>query len=820
MWNAGEAKTDTNGFYTISGLTPSRDMIVVLADGFAPSFLPVDETGDAIINAKLKKAHSAGVRIVDPAGKPLPEVSITVCAKTPVRGRLGYDYQQGSDVYRWLYTTATDKDGRVSLPNLPAEGTLLELYKNEYIAPAFTAIRTDATDNVIQMKGMPEVAGTVVDADTGAPIQCFTVKWKIPGTYCPSGDSNSAFNHSDGRFLIRVGENWNSDNTKFEVKVLANGYVGETKAVKAIPAPVTGCSVIYRLNKAHSTKCRIIDSKGSGISGARITVIESDGCQFFGSERQYVQNAYKQEYTSGPDGSFSIDPVMEKSAILVVESSGYSTLIRTNADITKPFTLKLTAGAVLTVKAPAYANTDVSLDFIKNRCWSTLPSKKLSQDGIQTFSDLVAGDYIININNGHGKSEGWPITLTAGEKYTLDLTRKRPVTINGRFARKGAPVEGMNVIIRCGEDEKQFWVSSTTDADGRYTISIDKPGPATLAFYGEGVDYQYRSTNLKQGTNSLNVQIPTGLISGCLTDAKTGTPLGSERIMAMSKCGAPKQWNYDWSITNCRWESVSSATTNPDGTFVIENLPDGPIILSVVNQSLHTRAISKPILVKQNMPVRGIELKMPETGTIDLTVLDAKTGKPILGRLTTLCTSDGIVLYLDGGNMISPVNVPAGRYTLWVEPLDDQHMNVKTDVEIKPGKTAKVTLKLNAAKQKIIFRAAKGGKFEKLRWPDKEKASAQIITLPNPSIQEDLFKGRLWIGYKITNTAGGEPLIGRTEGFNRKRESTIPVKPGIYIIDAVLRNTEDCDVASKANLWKISTKITVKPERDTIIDIR
>lgn len=145
-----------------------------------------------------------------------------------------------------------------------------------------------------------------------------------------------------------------------------------------------------------------------------------------------------------------------------------------------------------------------------------------------------------------------------------------------------------------------------------------------------------------------------------------------------------------------------------------------------------------------------------------------------------------------------------------------------------PWKLLRVTIKLIAAKQRIVFKAVKGGKFEDLAWADKP-----ATFFPGPADAPAENNGevdcRPWIGFTISDAATGKPVLtgpngmlwgGVLPGFNINREAVLRTKPGKYMLDAVLRNTENHSVKPFANLWRIHTKITVTAGKDTVITIK
>ncbi|MCE5197439.1 MAG: carboxypeptidase-like regulatory domain-containing protein [Armatimonadota bacterium] len=830
QWNRKDIRTDNEGKYVLNEISPGNDMILVQADGYAPEFASVGEKGDQQIDVKIGKPHSAELLVVDPVGKPLTGASVTINCRTRVLGKLYSSAITNGDVYRWLYITTTNDHGKVVLKDLPAEGIVVSAYKEGYAAQDDTAIRVDATDNVIKMQGMPQISGMVTDAAIGKPLQSFTVKWETLGSYSFGGDDNTAFNSPDGKFLIQVGDSRMLDQKKFTVRVWAKGYVGESRTITAVDAPTVDYANIFKMQKTYSQKGRIVNDSGKGVAEAQVTVLDSRGYFDFMSPQQIAPNASVQKYTTGSDGSFTIDPIIEKTGIIMVEKQGYPKLVEQNVDLTKPVKLVMNTPASLTINATSMLGeeTKVELQTVKNRCYRNLPSKDLPENGCITCSELEPGDYIV-VMRGARHMELRPITLKPGQKYILDLDKKRKVTLKGSVTRSGKPMPDTNVSVQRGYNE--YISSSQADSQGQYEIDVEESGPAALVYYenrnGELVSRRELPINLQSGENRYDIKLPAGSISGRVTDAKTGQPLGGEIVQALTKWVPVIPRRYDRPEVNRGWgELLSSTKTADDGSFMLESIQAGSVVLSVAAENQYTKYLGNAFTVSEKTPVKGVEIKMPETGVLDLSVIDSKTGRPVLPCNAILTTKDGVHIF--SNCFAIPTSVPAGKYILWVEPYDQLHIPACSNVEIKPDKTAKVTFKLNASPQRIVFKAAKGGRLEKLRWPDKDPKTSnkeENVLL----LREDVFKERPWIGYTISDARTGKAVLigssgpewgGYIQGFDNKRQAYLSIKPGVYILDAVLRNTEDYSVNSKANLWTFHRKITVAPGKNTVIEVK
>ena len=77
-----------------------------------------------------------------------------------------------------------------------------------------------------------------------------------------------------------------------------------------------------------------------------------------------------------------------------------------------------------------------------------------------------------------------------------------------------------------------------TDAQGRYSIALDHPGPAELSYgftRGQTSISQTRQIVLKAGQNVYNQQLPSGRVSGRVVDPQTGQGFEGEIIEAWAK---------------------------------------------------------------------------------------------------------------------------------------------------------------------------------------------------------------------------------------------------------------------------------------------
>ncbi len=500
-------------------------------------------------------------------------------------------------------------------------------------------------------------------------------------------------------------------------------------------------------------------------------------------------------------------------------------------DMTKPVVIALPVSSTLTVKAVGLAGKGFKVGTWRNSA-NFSDVKPLPADGTVIFPNLDAGNYRIwVVNEGNKTSYGTHIKLKPGQNFTLDLDKKRSVKATIIFTKNGIPVPDFEMSI--SDKQSISYTGNYSDSKGECQIAFDKPGKALLSYgqtQGNLITLQgKRDIELKPGENTINIKLPTGKISGRVTNAMTGEPVPGALVQTYIYDIYPVQPSYNQPYSRSGvypWFSGMIATAN-DGTFTLDTLQDGKYILVALTEQWQTIYISNHVNVSSKKPVTDLELRTTALGKLQVSLVDSKSGKALRAMPVVLFTPAGIQYFHDN-SYEKPANLPAGKYVLWIRPDDGRHVQAKTQIEIKSGVTTKISVKLDTAGQRIVFRAPKGGKFEDLAWADKS-ATAFKGPADAPAVNDGTIHFRPWIAYKLSDARTGKSVLagpngpewgGYLSGFNINRTAALPLKPGTYMLDAVMRNTENYSVSSNINLWRTRTKISVVAGKDTVIMVK
>jgi len=155
-------RTDAQGQYIFRLFKPGPAAVAVLAGGFAPRYQPVTVTGAlTVAHVTVQKAKPLQGRVVDQAGRPVPGASLRV------------ESWHNTPLIRWQ--ARTDAEGRFTWDNPPSDSVIVQVSAPNYYT-LHTSLSGGAGREVTWTLRRPFMGyGTVVDADTGAPIDRFTL---------------------------------------------------------------------------------------------------------------------------------------------------------------------------------------------------------------------------------------------------------------------------------------------------------------------------------------------------------------------------------------------------------------------------------------------------------------------------------------------------------------------------------------------------------------------------------------------------------------------------------------------------------------------
>jgi len=307
-------RTNKDGRFELRNCEKGAEHVSVQARRKSPEIRRV--SADEIVQPlafTLKPGHSICIRVVDKYGTPIQGVAVDPANYKGYRNLLGMSLGFGR-------SRETDKNGVVVWDAAPADAVEYDFYKDGYAWLDEVALVADGEEHTVTLPRPIKVSGTVVDKQTGEPIDKFRVvpvlDWLTGRT--PTVSRSGAFESEGGRY------EWLTQRTDtgHYVRIEADGYV---------PA----MSEMFRVGEAEEKTIDFHLERGKNIEGI---VRGTDAHPAEGAEvlmctpMQYVYLSNGKmrdpDWTylcrTKADGRYSFPPEREPFMLVVLHEDGYA----------------------------------------------------------------------------------------------------------------------------------------------------------------------------------------------------------------------------------------------------------------------------------------------------------------------------------------------------------------------------------------------------------------------------------------------------------------------------------------------------------------
>lgn len=215
-----------------------------------------------------------------------------------------------------------------------------------------------------------------------------------------------------------------------------------------------------------------------------------------------------------------------------------------------------------------------------------------------------------------------------------------PGSISGTVVREddGAPVVGATVSASV-TGGSWGWGSTTTGADGSYTLPSLPPGAYILTFQADGTDLVTEywddavdwsaatpvALNAGSAVAGIDAELATGgAVAGVVVRTADGSPSAGATVSALGKSGEIKR----------------QTQTGSDGTYRLDGLADGSYAIQFSGgidsslaaefwQNARTQATATVVSTTAGQTVSGIDASLESVGHISGTVTKASDGTPV-----------------------------------------------------------------------------------------------------------------------------------------------------------------------------------------------
>ncbi|HEY4178442.1 MAG TPA: carboxypeptidase-like regulatory domain-containing protein [Kofleriaceae bacterium] len=594
------APTGSDGRFVIGGLEAGRFRVRVTGTGLLPAevrFVPVPSDATRIVVARQVSVTG----IVLDEGAPAPGVMVGL------RG----------DAIGGGIERKTGVDGTFAFNDLPEGRYQLYAFRGSLAARAVRVNRLGVGPFAameLRLEPATIVVGRVVDRDDGTPLAA-AIELR------PSGDDQApryARTGIDGVFKIE-----GVPDGKWIVDAYAPGYVSpggvELDAGKAVPE--------LALARGATVEGKVVDGDGKPIANATVRALTTTGAGTDADSaetseaveqdrlRRYSGIVVAQGPVAGAIAS-SGDPNFVSRGELGVMLGPIPPLPPPGAASTR--TATATVDPTMATLAPEPA--PLAVDPSRASIWTTGP------DGVYRIRGLTKGKvHVVAVAAELAEGRSKEINISASQVVSnVDVVLTPGTILVGKVTdQRGQPVAGAQVSATSDSNP----LDAFTDSDGAYRLGpLAGTVTVTASAYGHGeasreIDLApVAGREPAERTEDFTLEVADASLSAILDDAN-GTAVAGAQVEVISKSAEGRR-----------------AVTAADGTFVIEQLPAGPLRVRIRHPNYPL--VELPAVAKNGLPERQ-HLVVPLGGAIEGAVVEAASGSPLASVLVTGTGPDG-----------------------------------------------------------------------------------------------------------------------------------------------------------------------------------
>ncbi len=279
---------------------------------------------------------------------------------------------------------------------------------------------------------------------------------------------------------------------------------------------------------------------------------------------------------------------------------------------------------------------------------------------------------------------------------------------------KGTPINGVNVVL------KETGQSITTDRSGSFRFDNLKPGAYTLSFDAEGyLDYSEIVSLAEGQTYTMRVALSPvpkkkgANLLGKVSDAESGKGIAGAVVSV---------------------EGVTSATTDNEGIYRIENIPVGTYTVKV--SAIDYQTYTEVIKLNEGDNLKNFSLSPSVIrGSLIITVVGKDNKKPVSATIIFEGQNIGPYETDPTSGSVTVKDIPVGSYNLKVKAKDPAYAEQVRVVVVEKG-TKEVVFELVKKGTEITFRNIYFDLNKATLKPEAEPALKEICTFlkENPDV--------------------------------------------------------------------------------------
>jgi protocatechuate 3,4-dioxygenase beta subunit len=425
------AETDTNGQFR-SNASPGMITWTVQAGGYAPDLRVIQiKEGMLPVQIRLEPGNLIEGTVTDQAGKPIEGAWISAEDWRQNRRRLHLE-------------TKTDAEGNFKITDAPADEITFNIGKEGYMMRENFAMKPDGAKYSITLRPPLKVHGEVLDADTGRPIDKFTVTngFDHEDGRAPQWDKYSVRTFTGGQYEME----YRQEIFTYRLRIDAEGYQSAlSPPIRPEEIPDSNITYDFKLEKAAPLEGTVLSPDGAPLSDAEV-VIATDWLRIVNGKIESRSSGNNRILRTDINGRFRLQPPVSSHVIIVLSEQGYAKVSQEEFAASRTITVIPWGRIEGTLRIGAKPGVDKLIVFL------TESNRQQGQPNISFEYEVQTneeGHFVFpHVVPGKGTvARATPIDERARRfSYHLDVEVKPGQTAHVQIGGTGCPVIGKVVV--------------------------------------------------------------------------------------------------------------------------------------------------------------------------------------------------------------------------------------------------------------------------------------------------------------------------------------------------------------------------------------
>jgi len=321
------AETDVQGQFRVN-VNPGMVTWTVQATGYAPDLKDITiKEGMPPVEIRLEPGCVIEGNVSDQAGKPIEGAGVSA-----------EDWRRSSR--RLHLEDRTDAEGNFRIIDAPSDEVTFDIGKEGYMLLEDYPMKTGERKYNITLRPTLKVRGTVFDAQTGRPIDKFTVTngFDYEDGRAPQWDTFTVRTFTGGQYEME----YMQEIFTYRLRIDAEDYQSAISDCIR-PSEISESQIVldFKLDKAAALMGKVLSPDGVPLSDAEV-VIATDRLRIINGNPDFHQDHSSKQnliLLTDANGEFRFEPPVSLYTIVVLSGRGYAKISQTEFAASKVITV-------------------------------------------------------------------------------------------------------------------------------------------------------------------------------------------------------------------------------------------------------------------------------------------------------------------------------------------------------------------------------------------------------------------------------------------------------------------------------------------------